>query len=282
MRQRSTTLALAALLATAATATFARPALAQDEEPPIETGFTDAQAAAYLALTITPVGALAPSQGWLLRRPGEAPPPMRLHAHVATMDRGAGIGQRVVAATLDMPAGAAALSITAGYLDVTCDDEATGGFDVGLECGGGLTVGARLGRALASRSLDAAGSSALVVGVEGTAGWASLDVLELEVFGTAFDVSAQGMSATAALPIALVARSGTTVVSPGIRPAVGWGRTRVDFGDGEDDNESGVRAMFGAGVAVRFADRVGLELGLQRVFFDEADTTFGVGISFGF
>jgi hypothetical protein len=273
--RRTVVLALAALLAAT------RPAAAQDE-PPIETGFTSGSGAGYLALTLTPVGALAQPHDFLLRRPGEGAAPLRLHGQFGYMDRGPGIAQRIVAAMVDLPVGVATMSLTAGYLDATCDDDATGGFDVEIECGGGITLGARLGSPIASRSLDAAGAQALVVGVEGTVGFSSIDVVELTVFDQSFDVEAQALSATVALPIALVVRSGSTIVSPSIRPAVGWGRSSVDFGGGDDEAESGVRAMLGATIAVRFSGQLGLDAGIQRVFFDEADTTFGLGISIAF
>lgn len=267
---------VASLLATTAAA---RPLHAQDV-----TGVSqlDGPGAAYFALTVTPVGALAPLHDFLLRRPGGAPMPMRLHASFGAIDRGSGLTQRTFAATLDMPVGASSLALTAGYLDLACNNDATGGLDVGISCRGGVTLGARVGRPLASHSMDTAGTSALVLGVEASAGFADIDIVQLGLLGDRFDVKGQGLSVVAALPLALVVHSGTTIISPSIRPGVGWGHAKVDVSTGESDTNSGVRAMIGAGVAVRLGPRIGLDFGLQHVFADQSDTALGLAISYGF
>ena len=269
--------ALAALLAAAPAAG------AQVIEEPIEGGFASGEAAAYLALTLTPVGALAPAHDFLLRPAGPGPSGMRLHGRVGTLDRGSGVSQRTVAATLDIDVGGASFAFTGGYVDIGCDeDELSGGLDVGLDCQGGLTLDARLGRALSARSFDAAGSRRLVLGIEGTFGFSSVDLVSLSIFAQDFDVTATSQSASLALPLALVARSGTTTIAPFVAPRIAWGRTELDLGVGEDASESGVRPMLGAGVAVRVGARVGIDLGLQRVFAEDAETAFGVGVSVGF
>lgn len=268
--------ALAALLAAPA-------AGAQVIEEPVELGFVSGESASYLALTLTPVGALAPAHDYLLRPAGVGPSGMRLHGRVAMLDRGPGISQRTAAATLDIDVQGASLALTGGYLDLACDeDEASGGLDVGVDCQGGITLDARLGRALASRSFDAAGSRRLVLGLEGTFGFSAIDIVSLSVFAQDFDVSTTSQSATVALPLALVARSGATTIAPYVAPRIGWGRTELDFGVGEDVAESDVRPMLGAGLAVRVGSRFGLDLGLQRVFAEEAETAFGLGVSVSF
>src|SRR5689334_2312214 len=132
-------------------------------DDPEESGPSASAGAAYLALSLTPVGALAPSADYLLARPGAAPRPLRFHGRFGSIDHGDGIGQRTFAAMVDMPLAATALSITAGYVDATCDDlEDDSGGDASVDCKGGITLGARLGSSFFSRSLDAAGTSALV------------------------------------------------------------------------------------------------------------------------
>lgn len=275
LRQRTLALAVAALLAAPAAG-----AQIIIEEPPVDEG-ASREAAAYLALTITPVGALAPAHDFLLHRAGEAPPGLRLHGRFATIDRGPGLSQRTLAATLDLPVGGASLALTAAYIDVACDDELAGGeFD--LSCDGGIALDARLGRALAARALDATGSARLVLGLEGTAGFSDLDLAEFQLFGTRLDIGAQALSATVGLPVGLVVRSGTTTLAPFVTPRIGWGRVELSTGGGDDTTESGVRPMLGAGLAVRVGPRFGLDLGLQRVFAEDAETTFGLGASVGF
>ena len=82
--------ALVAIAVAAAALFTARPASAQIIPVPVDSideDDADAQAA-YLALTLTPVGALAPSFDYLLARPGAAPRPLRLSARFGSLERG--------------------------------------------------------------------------------------------------------------------------------------------------------------------------------------------------
>ena len=246
--------------------------------------FTDNAAAAYAGLLLTPVGALPARHDFLLRPANGIAPAARLHFGFGHVEYERGVGQRAYAATLDVPISRGVLSATAGYLDVRCDeDEVSAGFGADATCGGGIMLGGRLGAVLAERALDATGGSSLLVGVEGTFGYTDLDVLELEDAGDTYEATAKAMSATIALPIALSLRSGDIVIAPGIRPAVGWGRTKFALSDGGgSDSASGIRAMLGASIALRFGERLGVDAGLQRIFFEEADTVLGLGMSVGF
>ena len=243
-------------------------------------------AAAYAALALTPVGAFAPSGDYLLTRTGAAPSPMRLHGRFGTMDRGFGSGQRAWGATLDVPVGVAALSITGGYVDATCDHEVDDpASQTRIRCGGGLTLGARLGSVLVSRSLDAAGTTALVVGTELTTEWANVDLVEGTASGSSIDATVKALTGTIAIPVAIPLRSGGVTVAPMVAPRFGYARSdrsMQSFGSTERETLAGGRFMLGAGVAVRFGDRVGFDAGLQKILIDDGDTTYGMGLSIGF
>lgn len=261
----------------------ARPATAQliPDSVSIE---SDGAAAAYLALTLTPVGALASTADYLLARPGAGPRPPRLHGRFASLDRGPGIDQRTIAASVDLPLGAGGLGLTAGYVDVTCDDDLTDGLEgIEIDCRGGLTLGAQFGMPLMSRSTDAAGTSALVLGVEGTAGYADVDIIEVQAegFGFSVDAGAKVFSATIGAPLAFVVRSGDVTVAPMLVPRVGFGRATASLA-GTDETQSGVRFMLGAGVGVRIRSTIGVDAGLQKVFADDSEMVLGLGVSIGF
>ena len=278
---------LVAAVALCAGLVSARPLSAQIDPGADAGGPSASAAAAYTALTLTPVGAFAPSADYMLARPGAAPRPMRVHGRFGSMDRGPGASQHAWGLTLDMPAGGAALSITGGMVDVRCSDlEEMADPNVSVSCKGGYSFGARFGSSFFSRSLDAAGTSALVLGAEATAGYADVRLMSLIVTGTPFDVDIQALTATAALPIALAVRSGAVTVAPMLVPRLGWGHGKASAGgvgvQGDSDSKAGGRFMLGAGVAVRFGARMGFDAGMQKVFIDEGDTAYGVGISLGF
>lgn len=256
-----------------------------------EDGPSRSATAAYLALTLTPVGALAMPADYLFARPGEAQGPMRVHARLGTLDRGPGVSQRTIGASLDLPAAGTLVSLTGGYVDSQCDDLGGAGGDPefpGLEfrvtCGGGLTLGAQVGRPLLSRSLDAAGTTVLVLGAEVTGGFADVSLAEVEVSGFSADVRARALSATVALPIALPVRAGRVTVAPVLTPRLGYGHARLDFGTSElgEESDSGLRFALGGAVAVRVGRHIGLEAGIQQVFVEDAELTYGLGASFGF
>jgi hypothetical protein len=266
----------------------ARPLEAQiiDEGPDVLGGPDENAAAAYLALTMTPVGALAPSADYMLARPGTGPRPLRLHGRFASLDRGVGIGQRAWAATIDMPVASASLSLTGGYVDITCDDELDDpSAGISVNCQGGVMFGARLGSSFFSRSLDAAGTSVLVLGAEVTGGYSDVKIVEGEIFGVPLDVGGTAMTASVALPAALNVRSGEVSVSPIVAPRLAWGRAKAEGASVDatiDDTRADIRFMLGAGVAVRLGARVGFEAGLQKVFVEDGDTAYGLGVSVAF
>ena len=244
-------------------------------------------AAAYLALTTTPVGAFAPTGDYMLRRPGMAPPPIRFHGRFGSLDRGPGASQRAWGATFDLPVASTALELTAGMVDLSCDDlENLGDPDVSLKCKSGVNVGARLGAPFFSRSIGAAGNSALVVGWEGTAGYGSTTLFSGTILGTPVDFDLRALTATAALPIALPVRSGSVTVAPMVTPRFAYGHAKISASglgvDGDSESRAGGRFMLGAGVMVRIADRMGFDAGLQKVYVDQGETAYGLGISIGF
>lgn len=268
----------------------ARPAGAQIFFPggsDAEGGPSGSAAAGYVALTLTPVGALAMPADYLFARPGAALGPMRAHARAGAIERGPGISQRVFAATLDLPAMGALVSLTGGYVDSECDDYASEGdpaFPFALECRGGITLGARLGRPLWSRAFDELATTIAVVGVEATAGFASVNLAEYEDDVIGVDATARALSASVALPIGLAVESENMVVLPMLTPRVGYGhaRLRYDSPDFADASDAGLRFALGASVGVRLGQRFGFEAGAQQVFIEQGELAYSLGASVAF
>ena len=93
----------------------------------------------------------------------------------------------------------------------------------------------------------------------------------LEGGGTALSL---GLS----LPVG-VELSGATgpVFTPYLVPGFGYGRISDD-----GDSESGTRPMLGGGIAIAGRQSTfAVHLGFQKVFIDEGETTFGLGMSIG-
>jgi hypothetical protein len=83
-------------------------------------------------------------------------------------------------------------------------------------------------------------------------------------------------SATAGLPVALVAGAGSGLrLAPFLTPAFGFG-----YVTGQGESESGTRMLLGGGVGIMGANRFGVSVGFQKVFIEDGQTTIGINASF--
>jgi hypothetical protein len=234
---------------------------------------------AYLALSLTPPGALPP----LLTR-SMAGGPRALGG--ATGPSASGLGALQVAGRYgrgrigtDTPgdeakfntfvgtalfaAGeAATITGSVGIIDPTCSDadcDSQWVFSVGGDVAlGGTTLGA------------APTSPRLSMGLSGEIGYTSKD-----------DVTA--VSAVAGVPVSLVLGSGQTKFVPYLAPGLGFGRARLEAGDPE---QSAVRFLLGGGVGLmNLTSMVNVSAGFQKIFFSafgiESKTTFGLAVTVG-
>lgn len=220
---------------------------------------------AYLALSVTPVGALPPLvtrsmaggpaaiSGSSGATGGALRPQIAFRygrVSLATDSPGDYADINAFAATGLIAAGeAATLSATAGLLDPTCRDcESEWMFGVAGDVAlGGTQLGTQ------------AGSPRLTYGLSGELGYANIE-------------DTKPLSLTAGVPIALVAQSGTMRFVPYLVPAVGYGRTRFDAGD---PTYGAFRFLLGGGVSLlNVANALSVNAGFQKVFFS-FDTGFG-------
>jgi hypothetical protein len=234
---------------------------------------------AYLALSLTPPGALPP----LLTR-SMAGGPRALGGVTSPSSTGLGALQvagrygrsrigtdspdedatfnTFVGTALFSAGEAATITGSVGIIDPTCsaeDCDSQWVFSVGGDVAlGGTTLGAT------------PTSPRLSVGLSGEIGYTSED--ELSALG-----------AMAGVPVSIVLGSGQTKFVPYLVPGLGFGRTRVDP---EDAEESAARFLLGGGVGLmNLTSMVNVSVGFQKIFFSafgiESKTTFGLAVTIG-
>lgn len=278
-------------LAALALAALALPAGAQ--VIPIDEEDVDPQeAAAYAALTTTPVGALPPSMSARMIN-GAQSRNVGFRFHFGHMDEQGDFSRRNLAAGIDVPMGSATLGFTGGFVDYACDSEEAEEFGVDLDCGGAFMVGANIFAPLVTSPTAQGSTSSFVVGLDAAVGFSSGEVLDASFDdGTtteSINFELQSVSAAISLPVALVVRQPGLILVPHLKPGFGYGRGTAKLeasdGIGEDDTEDtegGTRFLFGAGVSFLFPNQgFGLEVGMQKVFIEDGDTVIGFGITFG-
>jgi hypothetical protein len=286
---RTSLLALAALLAASA-----RPVAAQDEED-----FDVNDAAAYGAITNTPVGALPPALAAQLA--GAAPVGVRLRGAVGYLDEEGPISRRTVGLGVDLPVANTTLGLTAGLIDYACDEDELGeqseagdGFEI--DCNRGLMAGASWFAPLLAAGLGSGGTT-FRVGVDATLGMSSLDIVKVSLSDPNFpdqsgslEETGTALSAGLGIPLGISGRSGALTLTPYLVPRFVFGRLtdKLDVegleGILEDDEatESGERFALGGGLGIRFDELgFGLDVGFQHVFLKDAKTLIGVGFTYG-
>ena len=248
-------------------------------------GGNEGASAAYLALGITPVGALPASINPALVA-GTAGIGYRFQ--FGYVDEGSDFSRRVLGAGLDFPLGRANLGITAGVTDFSCESFSDFGITIDLDCKSAWMGGLTLATRVMSRGIGDAGSR-FDIGLDGTAGYATGDILDLRfddgVTQEQFSLAAKGTTLTVGVPVSVTAKSGTFNFIPFIIPRFGWGNADMELIDelnpglSEEVSESGVRFMLGGGLALVFGNGLGASVGFQKIFIEDGDTTIGFGLS---
>ncbi len=242
--------------------------------------------AAYAAITTTPLGAFPSSV--TARMIGLQPTGVTLRGQFGHMDEEGPISRRVVGFGADIPLGRGSIGLEAGLLDVACDESELNDLGVEFDCKGIIMAGANWGQALLNNSLNADGTTSIVLGLDATLGYGTGDVLNARFDdGSSFEISVTSVSASVGLPLALAAKSGRATVVPHLAPRLAYGRqngktsaTGDSFFEDEDSTESGTRFMLGGGVDVFFS-KVGVNIGFQKAFIKNGKTLIGVGLSYG-
>ena len=213
--------------------------------------------ASYIALIFTPAGGLAPTP------PRDAGSPSALHFQYGYMSEPffePDESTHRVALGVDIPAGAARVGFTVGYV-VNCGQSCEATDRV-------IMLGANAARTLLSSAERAGGGGTnWSLGASGSIGYA---------FPTDDQADFDMLSLAASLPLSLTAGSRGQII-PFVAPGVGWGRV-----SGGETSESGVRFLLGGGLG--FASASGafsISVGAQKVFIEEGTTLFGVQLGWG-
>ncbi|HJU67393.1 MAG TPA: hypothetical protein VJ650_04025 [Gemmatimonadaceae bacterium] len=197
---------------------------------------------AYTAINSSTVGAIPLATNTLAGAGA-----MSWHLQYGRLSWGDDVSQSLYSGGINLSVGQGRLGISAGYLTYDCED-----------CDGHATLGTRYGVELAGNKLGT--SARWAMGVEGELGFAFPE-----------DVSV--MAVAAHLPIKIT--TGKNVkVSPFVTPGFAYGRMSA-----EGESENGTRFMVGAGLGLAFANGIGANFGLRKVFIEEGETQFGLGFT---
>ena len=247
---------------------------------------TDGAQAAYLALSLTPMGALTPMVS--AREAGMPARSTGFRFQFANRDDGQGESRRSWAGGLDVPFGQNTLGFTLGYVDVVCDDAGAAEFGFAIQCKGALMGGADFAVPLVRHPLAAGDASSLVIGTVLSAGAGHGNLIHVRddsnFVGGDIDARATAWSAGIQLPVALVLKSEGLTVVPNLRPGLGYGHAKVEFAQGGvtgSASDGGARFVLGGGVGLLFRSTgIGLDLGFHKTFVKDSKTLLGVGLSY--
>lgn len=219
---------------------LAAPAMSAQEEGPSAEAIV-----AYTAINSSTVGAIPLATNTLAPAGG-----MNWHLQYGRLSWGEDVSQSTYAGGINLSVGQGRLGISAGYVTFDCED-----------CDSHATVGARYGVQLRRGVLgDRRTGSSWAMGLEGE-------------LGVAFPEDVSVMAFAAHLPVK-VTLGKNVKISPFLTPGFAYGRLSV-----EDESESGTRFMVGGGVGLAFANGIGANFGLRKVFIEEGETQFGLGFT---
>jgi hypothetical protein len=214
-------------------------------------------AAAYVALSATPVGAMTPIvTSAMLGRIPKGYSVSGQYGHLS--DNTAGFNS--FGASISMPVSGFSLGGSLGMLSPSAQGSKSN-----------LMLGANAETNLGAWALgDGKDANLFTVSARGDFGWANPDD------GTGTNNSITALSFSAGVPVALVLKSGDMTFAPFVTPGLGWGRLSANGA-----SESGNRFMMGAGLGVSNRNGWGVSVGMQKVFIDQGKTVFGLNLSYG-
>lgn len=248
------------------------PALAaQEGEEDLTSG------AEYFAISSTPVGASSVHTPTAHLTSG-----LRLRGQFGYIDEEGPFSRRAFLLGLDAPVGGGTGGVSLGLADYACDTEELREFGIDVSCASSVMIGAHWGARLHAAPLGAASETMFDIGLLVSAGASFGDVLSLSDGTDRVEISATNWAAGLSLPLSLAAKSGATLLIPTLSPGVAFGHSSlesqgsIDLGEGSD---SGVAMMLAAGLGMVLPSGFGIDVGVRKVFADEAPVILGVGVS---
>lgn len=214
-------------------------------------------AAAYVALSTTPVGAMTPIVTSAML--GRIPKGYSISGQYGHLSGDNGTGFNSFGASVSMPVSGFSLGGSLGMVSPS----ATGSKS-------NLMLGANAETNLGAWALgDGKDANLFTMSVRGDFGWANPDD------GTGTGNSITALSLSAGVPFALVLKSGDMTWAPFVTPGFGWGRLSANGA-----SESGNRFMMGAGLGMSHRNGWGFSVGMQKVFIDQGKNVFGLNVSY--
>jgi hypothetical protein len=220
---------------------FAAPAMAQGNQGP-----SDKDIAAYLAINSSTIGALPPLATNTLAGTGG----LGWHLQYGRMSWGDEVNSNSFAGGFDVSLGRGRIGFTAGYMTVSCP--------TGDQCDGHLMIGSRY-------------SNQLTGGTFSEGRWQM--GLETEL-GVGLPEEERAISFAVGLPVK-VTFGRQAKVSPFLTPSFAHGSYKY----ADETSESALKFMVGAGVGVALQNGMGINVGMRKVFVDEGETQFGLGLT---
>jgi hypothetical protein len=215
--------------------------------------------AGYLALSVTPVGAMTPVvTSAMLGRIAKGYSVAGQYGHLSG-DNGAGFNS--FGASISMPVSGVSLGGSLGIVSPSGSTGLKSNMMLGLNAESNLGAWA-LG--------DGKDANLFTMSARGDFGWANPDD------GAGTSTTATALAFSAGAPFALVLKSGDMTWAPFVTPGFGWGRVSENGA-----SESGTRFMMGAGLGVAHRNGWGVSVGMQKVFIDQGKTVFGLNLSYG-
>src|SRR3954462_4666672 len=214
-------------------------------------------AAAYLALSVTPVGAMTPVvSSAMLGRIAKGYSVTGQYGHVSDD----ALGFNSFGASVSMPLSGFSLGGSLGFISPSADGSKSN-----------LMLGANAETNLGAWALGQGKNANLfTLSARGDLGWANPDD------GTGTDNSITALSFSAGAPLALVLKNGDMTWAPFVTPGFGWGRLSA-----QGASESGTRFMMGSGLGMTHRNGWGVSVGMQKVFIENGKTVFGLNLSYG-
>jgi len=213
-------------------------------------------AAAYLALSTTPVGAMTPVvSSAMLGRIAKGYSITGQYGHLSD-DVG---GFNSFGASVSMPVSGFSLGGSLGFMSPSAQGSKSN-----------LMLGANAETNLGAWALsEGKNANLFTMSLRGDLGWANPD-------DGSGNNSITALSLSAGAPFALVLKNGDMTWAPFVTPGLGWGRLSA-----QGASESGTRFMMGAGLGMTHRNGWGVSVGMQKVFIDQGKTVLGLNVSYG-
>src|SRR5689334_7292103 len=213
-------------------------------------------AAAYVALSATPVGAMTPVvSSAMLGRIAKGYSFTGQYGHLS--DDAAGFNS--FGASVSMPLSGFTVGGSLGFMSPSAQGSKSN-----------LMLGANAETNLGAWALGQGKNANLfTLSARGDFGWANPD-------DGSGNNSITALSMSARAPLALVLKNGDMTWAPFVTPGLGWGRLSATGA-----SESGTRFMMGAGLGMTHRNGWGVSAGMQKVFIDNGKTVFGLNVSYG-